>query len=175
MNKAIIIKASKQYEELMIPRKELQKARNLLLAKDLSEEKRKECLEIIEKEEAKLPSEEGIIKYSFHSVIDDGSECNIYVFIGAFRKVKEQTLRIDDYTKADFFVYQNLEKQFSGVVIYPEEQKQFEIDNIVLRFSDYSSNVIKKFEKLQCAYYSEYLNNEDISQDKVLKKIKENL
>lgn len=174
MNKNIIENAKKKYIELMNLKKELVEVKTELL-KERQNKNVKKCLEVIEKEENKFPSEEEILKYSFYTAETEETVCNIYVFIGAYRQSgKTIDSKVLDYKKADYFVYQNLEKMFSGVVIHPQNQKQFEQDNIILRFKD-SNNIRDKFYKLQYIYFREYLNNEDISKDKILEKLKEYL
>lgn len=167
--------AKKSYFELMKTKEELLEVKSSLLkVKPTLEINR--CLDIIKNKEKKIPSEEEILKYSFYNAEQEESLCNIYVFIGAYCRSKENVgdIQVSDYTKAHYFVYQNLEKMFSGVVIYPQEYKQFEKDNIVLRFNN-SSNVREKFSKLQCIYFREYLQDENISQDKMLEKLRKNL
>lgn len=173
MNKKTIEKAKKRYTELMKQRVELEEAKQLLKKQDISMEKLKSCLAIIDREENNLPSEEEIIKYSFQEVIGNNSECNIYVFRDDYRvKHNKKVVEVTDYTKAQYLVYFNLEEMCTGVVVYPQEQTQFEKDNIVLRFNN-NSDFMEKFERLQCAYYREYLENPDISQERVLKKLNE--
>lgn len=175
MNKEIIEKATKQYAQLMKQKVELEEAKKLLKKQDISMEKLKSCLAIIDREENNFPNEDSIIKYSFQEAIGNNSECNIYVFRGAYSvNRKKEVKEITNYNQAQYFVYFNLETMLTGVVIYPQEQTQFEKENIVLRFND-NSNFRDKFEKLQCEYYKEYLNDPDISQNKVLKKLKEHL
>jgi len=178
MNKKTIMKAKEQYDIIITSKRELEEARELLKKQDISIEEFKKCLAIINREESNLPSEDAIINYCFHGAIDADSECNIYVFRGAYKiknkKNNKQVVEVFDYSKADYFVYFNLEKMLTGVVIHPQEFKEFEKENIILRFSD-NDNFNDKFESIQCAYYKEFLNNPDISLNKVLEKLKENL
>lgn len=170
MNKDVIRNAKNKYTELKKEKDELVEVKTELLIEQQNKEIRK-FSEIIKREENKIPSDEEILKYSFYNAEQDDSTCNIYVFIGAYRRSnKMHDSEVFDYTKADYFVYQNLEKRFSGMVIYPSQQKQFEIENIILRFKN-SNNIKEKFYELQSIYFSEYLNNEDITQDKVLEKL----
>lgn len=175
MNKDVIINAKNSYYELMKATEELKEVKSQLLTGKQTEQVRK-CLEVIEREEKKMPSEEDILKYSFYNAEQEDSVCNIYVFIGAYRQKnkKGNDVLVSDPKKADYFVYQNLEKMFSGVVIYPQEYNQFEQDNIILRFNDYS-DIRAKFYQLQCVYFREYLTDENVTQDKVLEKLRQNL
>lgn len=175
MNKNVITNAKNSYFELMKSKEELTEIKSQLLNLQQTEEI-KNCLEVIERETAKIPSEEEILKYSFYNAEVEDSLCNIYVFIGAYRRNngKNGATLVSNYNQADYFIYQNLEKMFSGVVIYPSEQNQFEKDNIIIRFKD-SKNIRKKFYKLQSVYFREYLNDENIKQEKVLEKLKQNI
>lgn len=175
MNKNVITNAKNSYFELMKSKEELTEIKSQLLNLQQTEEI-KNCLEVIEREVAKIPSEEEILKYSFYNAEVEDSLCNIYVFIGAYRRNngKNGVTLVSNYNQADYFIYQNLEKMFSGVVIYPSEQNQFEKDNIIIRFKD-SKNIREKFYKLQSVYFREYLNDENISSQKVLEKIRENI
>ena len=170
MTKYIIEKARKQYVDLMKAKEELLEVKKELI-KEGNNQRIKKCLKVIEREESKVPSEEEILKYSFYNSEKEDSTCNIYVFIGAYRQNNKIT---DDCTKAEYFVYQNLEKMFSGVVIYPHELIDFEKENVVLKFKD-TKNIREKFYKLQCVYFREYLKDENISQEKILIKLRENL
>lgn len=111
----------------------------------------------------KIPSEEEILKYSFFSEEQDDSECEFYVLIGAYCRGKNGDKKVKNYKKADYFIYQNLEKMFSGKVIHPQEQEQFEKEHIVFRFSP-DEDVREKFSELQVVYFRQYLANENISQ-----------
>lgn len=175
MEKDTIRKAKEKYTELMKLKEELVEVKKELLEQQPSQVI-KDYLQIIEKEQKKIPSEEEILKYCFYNEEQENSMGNIFVFIGAYRHRggKKQDVRVTDYTKADYFIYQNLEKMFGGMVIYPQEQKQFEQENVILRFKSFL-NIIEKFYKLQCIYFREYLNDENISQERVLMKLKENL
>jgi len=51
---------------------------------------------------------------------------------------------------------------FSGKVVYPQEQTQFEKEHIVFKFSK-DEDTRKKFSQLQVIYFRQYLNNENIS------------
>lgn len=174
MNKDVIRNAKNKYTELKKEKDELVEVKRMLLKEGQNKE-RKKCLEVIKKEEDKLPSDEEILRYSFYNAEQESSICNIFVFIGAYRRsTKMHDTKVLDYTKADYFVYQNLEKMFSGVVIYPSQHKEFERKNIILRFKN-SNDIKEKFYKLQSIYFNEYLDNEDINQEKVLEKLRKNL
>ncbi len=174
MNKDVIKNAKENYTRLMQIKKELKEVKKELLIQQQNKET-KNILRIISDEENKIPSDEEILKYSFYNAEQDDSTCNIYVFIGAYRRTdKVNDIKVSDYNKADYFVYQNLEKNFSGMVIYPFQQQQFEIENIILKFKN-SNNIKEKFYNLQSIYFNEYLNNEFTTQDKILEKLKNHL
>lgn len=162
MNKSIIAAAKEKYDKTMLMKKELTLVKTELeKMKDIKQSA--ECLEVIEREEKKIPSEEEILKYSFFSEEQEESECEFYVLIGAYRREKNGDRETKNYQKADYFVYQNLEKMFSGKIIYPQEQEQFEKEHIVFRFSK-DEDSREKFSKLQVVYFRQYLTNENISQ-----------
>jgi len=161
MNKGIIAAAKEKYNKSMMMKRELVLVRNEL-QKMQNFKHSAECLKVIEKEEKKLPSEEEILKYAFFSEEQEESECPFYVLIGAYRKGRKEDKQVKNYEKADYFVYQNLEKMFSGKVVYPQEQTQFEKEHIVFKFSK-DEDTRKKFSQLQVIYFRQYLNNENIS------------
>ena len=175
MNKETIMKAKEHYEALLSSKHELVEAKELLKKKDISIDELRSCLEIINRETYENPLEEDLIQYCFHEIIGMNSECNIYVFRGAYNiKRNKKVVEINDYTKDSYLVDQNLEETNTGVVIYPQEQLEFEKENIVLRFSD-NNNFIEKFKNFQSRYFEEYMNNPDISQEEVIKKIRKYL
>jgi len=162
MNKSIIAAAKEKYNKSMMMKRELVLVRNEL-QKMQNYKHSAECLEVIEREEKKLPSEEEILKYAFFSEEQEESECPFYVFIGAYRHGKNGDKEVKKYEKADYFVYQNLEKMFSGKVISPHEQTQFEKENIIFKFSK-DEDARENFSQLQVLYFRQYLKNENISE-----------
>jgi len=175
MNSDVVINARKIYNDIIGKKKELIEIKEELLnvknVKDFEE-----CIKFIEKEEAKIPSDDEILRYSFYNNEQIDTSSNVYVFIGAYRRNEKgiSDIRINDYQKADYFIYQDLEKMFSGKVIYPSEYKQFEQENIIIKIKN-TDNVRKEFLRIQSIYFMEFLKDENISQDKVLKKINESL
>lgn len=177
MEKEVIRKAKQEYIKAMETKEQLLALKQALF-KNIENPLAKSYLRVIEREECKIPNEEEILKHSFYNQITDDSTCNIYVFIGAYcHNSKKGDIQVSDYTKASYFVYQNLETMFSGIIIYSQEYIQFEKDNIVLRFNHVKNvkDIIERFYKLQYIYFKEYLNNEDLSEEKMLTKLKENL
>lgn len=162
MNKNIITSAREKYNKSMMMKRKLILVKNEL-QKMQNYEHSAECLKIIENEEKKIPSEEEILKYAFFSEEQEESECPFYVLIGAYRRGKNGDKEVKNYQKADYFVYQNLEKMFSGKIIYPQEQTQFEKEHIVFRFSP-DEDARERFSELQVVYFRQYLANENISQ-----------
>ena len=172
MNKSIIKQARGEYLELIQVSEEINSIREYMCEKGYSKEKIKRCLQEIKKE---IISEEKMIRESFYNASDYYSECNIYIFIGAYRRRNEQhDSLVQNYKRADYFLYQNLESRLSLVIVSPSEQKQFEKDNIILKFDD-GINIRKKIEKLQYIYFKEYLNNPGVSENDVLKKLRQYL
>ena len=166
MNKNAIRTAKSNYNRMMNIKNELTLVKNELL-KMQHDASCKESLKVIEQEEAKIPSEEEILKYSFYNVEQKENEGNFYVYIGAYCCDKNGNYPVKDYRKADYFVYQNLDQMFSGKVVYPQEQEEFEKDHIVFKFSE-NKDIREKFLQLQMICFRQYLANEDISETELL-------
>lgn len=175
MNNETIEKAKINYEKLVHAKRELINIKRELLMEEQTSRVRK-CLRVVRKTEDKFSNDEQTVRNSFYSARSDNDTSNIYVFVGAYKYGKKRNdVKVSDYRKANYFVYQDLEKEFSGTVIYPQEMDKFEKDNVILRFDSSLSfsEFLDKFYYLQYLYFKEYLNNKDISQDKVITKLKQ--
>lgn len=171
MDKETVISARNTYNDIINKKKELIKIKDELMKLDKVKTIEK-CLQVIEKEERKIPTDDEILRYSFYNIEKEESICNIYVFMGVYRRNKNKQFddKVTDYNKADYFIYQNIEKMFSGKVVYQNEQKDFERENIIIKI-DEDKDVREQFYRLQNIYFMEFIKDENISYEKVLRKL----
>jgi len=174
MNKELISKAFEKYNNLMIPRREFEKIKNSIRLSNISDEDKINSIKRIEQDERRFPSEEEILRYSFYSFQDE-SICNIYLFMGGYYiDSSGEIVLASENQKINFYIYQNLEKDFPSNVVYPEDRVNFEKDNVVLKFKNFICTK-ENFYKIQYIYFKELINNKELDEKEIVETIKSHL
>lgn len=172
MNSDEIKKAKLKYEELLQKREELKNIKQEY-EELLSNPSVIRYRELRDEKDKKILSDEEIIHYAFSE--SERSNCNIYVYMGAFKYDNTYDARddfkIEEEEYADYFLYQNLEDEFDSYLIEPENKEEFELKKIIIiKFSQYYEQRSEYYYyRLQEKYFKHLLA--DDNQEEIVKSL----